>query len=499
MAYIALDVGTTGCKATVIDAFGKPLYAGYHEYDLVFPQPGWIEINANRVFNSVCAVLADVGMQGIPELSALAIASFGEAVILLDENDKVLDNSIYYSDVRGSAEISDILEKLDHTSIQRITGMPVNSMYSLNKLLWITKHKPELLKKARRFMLFGDYIGFRLSGEACIDFSLASRSMMFDIDRKQWSESIFNCFGFDRERFSKPIASGTIYGNIRPEIARKLSLNPDLRIVTGGHDQACAALGTGAIEAGQATIGMGASDCLVAVLDKEQAESDMYADNFCREPHVVGDNYITLAFTTTSGAALKWYRDTFEKYRHAENIQCSVNTYARLDEECPDAPTGLLFLPHMAGSGTPAMDSNSSGAFLGLRLSTTKSQMYKAIMEGICFEGKYNLEKLAQHGIAVAHLVAAGGGACSQTFLQIKADITGLDIETAAVTEAGTLGLGILCALALKDYPDVRSAVASMTRTMDHYAPDPVRHAQYENYYRHYKRIYQTCNTIWEE
>ena len=184
MLFIGLDVGTAGCKASLVDENGEVVGFKYSEYSVETPQEGYVEMDANLVWKAVKETLAGVAGD---DVAAISIATFGEAVVMLDEGDNVLAKSIFYSDVRGSDEVDDILSVISKDELQSITGLPITPMYSANKLMWIKKHQPEVYSKASKMMLYGDFMAYKLTGERRIDYSLASRSLLFDISEKKWS------------------------------------------------------------------------------------------------------------------------------------------------------------------------------------------------------------------------------------------------------------------------------------------------------------------------
>lgn len=495
MAYIGLDVGTSGCKASVVDENGAVLAQAYREYAPVSPQAGYIEVDARLVWRAVEAVLKEAAR---PDVKALAIASFGEAVILLSARDEVLSNSIYYSDIRGSEEVADILAAMEAERAQTITGTRANPMYSANKLLWIKKHQPALYDKARHIMLFGDYIGYRLTGERVIDYSLASRTMLLDIRRGAWSSELGAALGLDVSRFSKPVRTGTVIGTLTPSVAAELGLSPKLLVVAGGHDQVLAALGGGAVERGDMVDGMGSSECISLVLQGEDWTPRLAHYNFCCEPYVFENTYLTLAFNASSGTCTRWYRDCFEPERALSYAREGKNLYAALDAECPAAPTDLLFLPHVAGSGTPFMDSSMGGAVLGLRVATTRAEIYKAILEGMCFEMQFNAELLSECGLTLSEITAVGGGSKSATLMQLKADIMDRPIHTLCVNETGTLGLALLCAKAVGDIDDLGEAARRLAVREKSYRPDPASAALYARKMQRYRAVYPALKTIYQ-
>lgn len=492
MPYIGLDVGTSGCKATILDREGRVLGSAHEAYGTVSPKPGYMEINAETVWCAVQRVLKSVARD---DITAIAIASFGEAPVLLDAQDQVVCNSIYYCDVRGSAEVADIRAAMDETRIQQVTGVSLNPMFTANKLLWMMKHDPDTYRKARRILLFGDFIGYRLTGERKIDYSLASRTMLLDIRNGCWFTELMEALSIDPALFSEPVRTGTIVGTLLPDIADELGLPHSVQLVAGGHDQILAALGSGAVNCGDLVDGMGSSECITLVLRGEDWTPKMAEYNFCCEPFVFEDTFVTLAFNASSGTSTRWYAECFEGERKRA-LPEGESIYPVLDRECPEAPASVLFLPHVAGSGTPYMDSTMGGAFLGLTTATTRAELYKAVMEGMCFEMQYNAELLRECGLTFESITAVGGSTRSKVLMQIKADIMNLPIETLTTVEAGTIGLALLCAYAVGDIDDLGKAAKLAAVRAARFTPDVVRAAFYATRMEQYRRIYPAMQTV---
>ena len=494
MPYIGLDVGTSGCKASVVDHTGTVLAFAHEEYAPVSPKPGYIEIDARAVWTAVKVVLKRTARPGI---TALSIASFGEAAVLLDGQDNVLGNSIFYSDVRGSEEVADILSAIPPARAQAITGTAANPMYTANKLLWSKKHQPELLHSTRHIMLFGDYIGFLLTGERAIDYSLASRTMLFDVMRGRWSDEVASALGLSIKGFSTPVRAGTRVGRLLPAVASELGLDPNVTVVAGGHDQMLAALGGGVVKRGDSVDGMGSSECISLMIHGGDVTPKMAEYNFCNEPYVFEDSFLTLAFNASSGTSIRWYRDCFEKERVSYAAGSGQSLYALMEAECPSYPTNLFFLPHVGGSGTPYIDSTLGGAFLGLTVATTRGDCYKAVLEGICYEMQYNAELLQSCGLPVNEVTAVGGSTKSNMLMQIKADIMDRPVHTLEVNETGTMGLALLCAYALGDIPDLADAARNAAHRSNTFYPDKARAAAYAGRMQHYRRIYPAIKSIY--
>ena len=392
--YVGLDIGTSGVKAVLFSETGEMQQRACREYP-VHGTGTQIELYPQQVCDAVLDALRELA-DAHCEIQAIGISSLGEACILLDQDGGVLGNAILPGDRRGAEYLPNI-QNHEH-EILNITGLPLNSTYSLLKLMWIRQYAPELYARTKRVMLFGDYIGFVLTGETGISRSLASRTMAFDVRTMQFSTSVCSTFAFDPALFSPPVASTQKIGSLLPEIAQRVGLPAGIAIYAGGHDQPCAAIGAGAYQKGDASDSIGTSECITAVLGKEKlTASYMKETNFPCEPFVVDGVYNTMAFTHTAGRLLQWFT------RHVMRIGVDESLHD-LDLQCKKSPSGLLVLPHFSGAGTPTMDHLSVGAIVGLHLHTTALDIYQAIMESVSFEMKLNLERLLQNGINIERI-----------------------------------------------------------------------------------------------
>ena len=496
MRYIGLDVGTSGCKASVTDREGTVFMSARREYAPVSPLPGYVEIDARIVLDSVMQVLSEVAG---PDITALSIASFGEAVVLLSGKDKVLGSSIYYSDVRGIDEVADILDAMDPAICRKITGTRANPMFSANKLLWIKKHQPELLRDAKRTMLFGDYIAYMLTGERVIDYSLASRTMLFDIRNNCWSTEVIEALDLPAGGFSAPVRMGTPIGKLLKSVANELRLSENVLVVAGGHDQTVAALGGGATNIGDSVDGIGSTECISLVLGTRDISEAMVDYNFCVEPYAFDDTYLTLAFNASAGSAIRWFRDCFHVGRAAGEAGLSGNIYQIMERDCPPEPTEILFLPFVAGSGTPFLDAEIGGAFIGLRLGATQEEMYRAVLQGICFEMQYNVQLLSRCGVTLETVTAVGGGVQSELMMQIKSDVMRRDISVLGTPESGTVALALLCANVMGDICDIKESARRAAKKVKTYVPNPEFTDMYASLMDRYCRIYPAIREIYQE
>jgi xylulokinase len=491
MGLLGIDVGTSGCKATVVALDGEIKAQAYREYSLHSPRPGWYELDSEHVWECVKGVIAAAmkGYSGEP-VRALSVSSFGEAVTAVSRTGKVLHNGIAYIDPRGADEVKALADRLGAWEIASVCGVTPHPMYSLGKIMWLKENMPDVYRDAYRFLPYSSYILYRLGAKPHMDYSLAARTMALDIAGKRWSPMVLDGAGVDEEKLGELVPSGAIVGEVRADLADELGLPRSVLLAAGGHDQPCAALGAGVIDPGSAVDGLGTTECITPVFTEPVINKQTISCGFACVPHVIPDRYVTYAFTFTCGSILKWYRDNFGlEFRQLAESE-GGSAYTHMIEHAVRTPSKLFVLPHFAGAATPYMDMDARGAIVGLDINTGSAEVIKAVLEGITFEMMVNVESLGIAGIAVDELRAVGGLARSERYLQLKADIMGKKVITLAEPEAGTLGVAMLAGLACGAYGSVHQAVRRLVKPQKEYCPDDGLHRFYLNRFQQYKKLY---------
>ena len=479
MKIAGLDIGTTGCKCTVFDENGKYLNKAYRSYPVIRLDNS-DEIDVSVIMGCVYDAIAEMTAL-YRDISGIGVTSFGETFVLCDDSGTPLHHAMLYTDKRGASECAELTEKLGAETIARISGLRPHEMYSIPKLMWIKKHRPEVYSAAQRIHLIGDYVVWHLTGVHQLDWSLASRTMGFDIRKMEWSKEIFNAAGIDTDLMGKPVPTGTPAGKITAEAAERTGLSPDTLIVSISHDQVAAAVGAGVFDSSAAVDGAGTVECLTPVYDTMPEAEAMFEGFYSAVPYLTQGKYVAYAFSYTGGAILQWFTQEFGS---GEDFSELENAYTA------DHPTGLLVLPHFAGAATPYMDTGSKGAVIGLTMSTTKAELYRACMEGVAYEMRLNYEHLLKSGICFKKIHATGGGAKSKVWMQMKADVLNIPITALKTADAGTVGSAMLTGIAIGLFRDLNDAAAHMVEETETYQPDERRHRQYMEVYDRYKRVY---------
>ena len=500
MSLLGLDIGTTGCKAIVFSVDGRLLAHAYREYGVIYPRPGWAELDPDKVWGCVKEVISEVSHKSQKDpIKALAVTSLGETFTPVSKDGKSLSNSMTYVDSRGTEETESWNHTLGKEKVFQITGQPLHPGYSLPKLMWLKKNQPDIFNKAYKFLLYEDFAYFKLGLEPTIDYSLAGRTMAFDVKKKEWSKEMFSTAGIDPNLMSTPKPSGEVVGKVPDAIGDELGLPKGVLVVAGGHDQPVNALGGGVISEGVAVDGMGSTECVIVAFNEPPINQNMLAGNFPVYSHVKSGMYVSLAFSYTGGNLLRWYRDNFARDMIHEAQRTGKDVYDLILKDIPQAPTDIYVLPHFVGSGTPYFDPNSKGIIAGLTLATSREEFVKSLIEGVTYELRFNLETLEKAaGVKIDKLRAVGGGAKSPAWLQIKADITGKEVVSLKVTECGCLGAAILAGVGAGEYESVDEAVNMLISEADSFQPDPVKHEKYTQGFATYLELYPKFKEIFQ-
>ncbi len=493
MSLLGLDIGTTGAKCVAFDLEGRIRASAYREYPLYYPQPGWAELDGDEVWAAAEAVLGEVAskIRHDPP-KGLAVSSQGEAGVLIDKDGKTLARSIISFDTRTTAEKAEYEEAIGYEKGFEITGHLIHTIYTNVKLMWMRRNRPEAWKKAWKFLCFEDYAGYRLSGATATDWSMCGRTMLFDVRKHDWSDEMLEVGGIPRELLPDPVPGGAKIGELTKDMADKLGLPAGMPIVAGAHDQPAAALGAGIVEAGRAVDGTGTVECITASLAEPVINKVMFDSKLCCYSHAASDLYVTLGYNYTGGSLLRWYRDNLGAAEVALAEAEGKDPYEIMMAEAAsiEGPTGLIVLPHFTNTGPPWFDENAKGAILGLKLETKRAEFVKALIEGITYEMKLNLDNMNAAGIPVNELRPMGGGAKSPVWMQIKADIFNRPCVAMDVTEAGCLGVAMLAGVAVGEYATLKEATDAALRVKRTYEPDRANAGRYEERFGLYCEVY---------
>ncbi len=491
MNYMGVDIGTSGCKAVVFDAEGQQIVRSYREYNVMFTPDGGVELDSREVVDKCFQVIRECNSALAPgSVKALAISSQGEAFTAVSNEGEYLSNAMVSSDTRPTPQVRKWLRKFPEERLYQITGHTAHSVFTLFKLLWIKENRPDVWENTHKFFCFEDLLHFHFGIEPGIGWSLAGRTMLFDVRKHCWSEEILSDLELESDKLARPMPSGEIVGEMNSDTAKLLGFSDSVLVVSGGHDQVCSALGAGVIRPGMAMYASGTVDCISPCFEMPIFNDDLRKSNLCTYDHAIIGLYTSVAYSLTGGNILKWFRDEFGMEEVNTAGQTGRDAYELILSHCWDKPSDLLVLPYFTPSGTPYFDAETKGAIFGFRISTKRGEFIRALLEGVTLEMRLNLNIIENSGYQINELSVVGGGAQSEKWSQLKADVTGKKINRLCVTEAGCMGAAMLACAATsgRNIMDLTDEWVKVESTL---FPDKNNQVIYNEKFVKYKNLYQ--------
>ena len=504
MRIAGLDIGTTGCKCTVFDENGMQLGRAYRDYP-ARRGAGGHEIDVCALLDSIYDVIGEMAQQ-YKDIAGIGVTSFGETFVMTDSEGVPLAPAMLYTDPRGSAECAELIDMLGAKHIAEITGITPHEMYGLPKMMWRRRHDPQVYEKTRHIFQMEDFVVFSLTGNAVIDYSLATRSMAFDIEKLCWSNELFDAAGIDATLMSRPVPTGSDAGLVKEDVAKKTGLSGDCHVIAMSQDQVAAAIGAGAFSSDVAVDGAGTVQCLTPVFEGKPDVDKMMPGKYVIVPYVIPGKYVTYAFSYTGGALIQWATQTLAKHEAilAKETGITVNEFLEqqytakriADGMDHDEPSGMLVLPHFAGAATPYMDTESKGVIVGLTTDTSVAEIYRGCMEGVTYEMYLNYKHVTGAGANIRKLHATGGGARSGMWMQMKADMLGIPIAALKTVDAGTAGYAMMTGIALGIFKDLDDAASHMIEIKKTYEPRKEYHEKFVEAFERYEKLYRCVRPI---
>ncbi len=422
---LAHDLGTSGNKATLYDFEGRLRSSVVYAYDTYYPGPNCVEQNPEAWWKAVCISTKQLIDKAGIDKSEIACITFSAQMmgcLLVDREGNPLRNSIIWADTRAVKQEKFMQSVLSMETAYKITGHRISASYSAAKMLWIKDNLPEIYNKAYKVLHAKDYIIYKLTGNLVTDYSDASGMNLFDINSKEWSDDIINALGINKAILPDAHASTDIAGTITAKAAAEIELLQGTPVVTGGGDGSCAAVGAGVVEEGKAYNVVGSSSWIALATEKPVYDDKMRTFNWV---HLDPNMYSPCGTMQTAGYSLNWLKNTLCDMEVMEAGQKGVNPYSIIDNKVLNSPPGansLLFLPYLLGERSPRWNPDAKGAFIGLKMTSTKEDILRSVLEGVGYNLRVILEIFCNY-TAVNEVTVIGGGAKGRVWLQILADI----------------------------------------------------------------------------
>lgn len=484
--YIGIDLGTSSVKIIMMAKDGQIIDETIEEYPVYYPKTNWAEQNPEDWWQGTLKALKTLVERNEDKKSQIKAISFSgqmHGMVALDREGQVLTPAIIWCDQRTSIECDEITHHFGQNKLSELVGNMALTGFTAPKILWLKKNHPEIFGKIDMILLPKDYINFKLSGVYASDFSDASGTLYLDVRNKTYSKPVLEFIGITENQLPKLHESYEITGKLSEALMNEFGLTQEVHIVSGAGDQAAGAIGTGTVTEGVVSVTLGTSGVVFAAHDHYKVDKFNRLHAFC---HASGC-YHSMGVMLSAASSLKWWAD-----------QVVLSDIDDLLGEVNGVITDTIFLPYLLGERTPYPDANAKGTFIGMDMNTGRKEMTKAVLEGVAFGLKDSLDLMTDMGIPIDEIRVIGGGARSQKWRQIIADVFGKAIVGINTNQGGALGAAILAAVGEGAYRDVHEATAAIIKPVDAVTPDNVRHLTYRKKHQNYQALYQHLKPYFE-
>ncbi len=486
---LGVDLGTGGCKLTLVDVHGSIRGSRFTEYKTHYPHHGWSEQNPEDWYQTfittMAALLGETGLSG-SDIMALAVDASTHNTVLMGKKGEILRPCIMWTDQRSINQVRD-LERRRGEEILRITCNKVNPTWTLPQLLWLRENEPDVMDHVERLFFTKDYLRYRLTGTWETDHIDAHGSLLFDGQKRQWSAELIAELKLPLSVFPVVVTPTTLSGKISPGAARESGLLEGTPVVVGTSDTAAEDFGAGAIYPGQGIVKMATAGNVCIMSDQPHPTPKGF--NY---PHVVDGLWYILGATNSCAAANRWMRDTFGQWEvHAATAR-GESAFHLMDEEASKVPVGadgLFFHPYLLGERSPYFDPYLRASFVGATMSHQKAHFFRAVLEGIAYSLLDSQQVISELGLSLQDIRIIGGGAKSPLWRRIIADVMGMPVMVPRAGDA-SFGAALIAGVGIGLFPDARSAAEHCVRFEESITPDPENHETYRRYFAIYREIH---------
>ena len=472
--YIGIDLGTSAVKLLLVAADGTILKSVSREYPLSFPHPGWSEQEPEDWLRATKEGL-DALLEGEDRALVRGVSFGGQmhGLVILDEEDRVIRPAILWNDGRTQKETDELNEKIGKAKLSEYTANIAFAGFTAPKLLWVKANEPEHFARIAKIMLPKDYLAYRMTGVFSTDYSDAGGMLLLDVKNKKWSEEMCAICGIRKEQLPCLYESYAPTGPVLAEYGL-----PNAVVSAGAGDNAAAAIGTGTVKDGDCNISLGTSGTVFISQDHFSVDARNALHSF---PHASGKHHL-MGCILSAASCYKWW--TEEVLRSKDNTKEQEGLSSLMGDN------DVWFLPYLMGERSPHNDTEARGCFVGMRPDTDRRHMTLAVMEGVAFALRDCVEIAREGGLSIPETKICGGGAKSEVWKKVMANVLGIPVSVPAVEEGPAFGAAILAMVAAGEYGSVTSATDALIQTESTVFPEEALVAKYEVRYRHFQKLY---------
>ena len=486
MYYIGVDLGTSALKLVMMDSRGELVKSVSKEYPLYFPHSGWSEQNPTDWFLAVKEGLKELAAGAAEKIAGISFGGQMHGLVILDKDDNVLRPAILWNDGRSTKETDYLNNVIGKEKLSELTANIAFAGFTAPKILWVKNNETEIFEKISKIMLPKDYISYMLSGSFCTDYSDASGMLLLDVKNKKWSQEMIKICSISEDMLPKLYESYEVVGNIKPELAKELGLNEDIKIIAGAGDNAAAAIGTATVGEGACNISLGTSGTIF--ISSKNFGVDKY--NALHSFDHADGNYHLMGCMLSAASCNKWWMEDILKTEDFGGEQQDIDNLGE---------NKVFFLPYLMGERSPHNDPFARGSFIGMSMDTRREDMTLAILEGVTFALRDSLEVARSLGIEIKKTMICGGGAKSPLWKKLVANIMNVEVEVPVSEEGPGFGAAILAAVGCGEYDNVEAATKAIIKIKEKIKPEEELVLKYEERYQKFKKIYPALKGIFKE
>ena len=484
MLFIGIDLGTSAVKLLLMDENGRIEKTVSRDYPLCFPHPGWSEQDPEDWFSR--------SLEGLEELLSdcdrdrvMGIGFGGQmhGLVALDRDDNVIRPAILWNDGRTVRQTDYLNNAIGRDRLSKYTANIAFAGFTAPKILWMKENEPEHFSRICKIMLPKDYLAYRLCGTFCTDYSDASGTLLLDVEHRCWSREMLRICGISEQQLPRLFESFETVGCLKPDIAAKLGISENVRVVAGAGDNAAAAVGTATAGDGACNISLGTSGTLFISSRSFGVDKNNALHSFA---HADG-SYHLMGCMLSAAACNKWWMDDILKTTEYQSEQDRITGLGQ---------NRVFYLPYLMGERCPHNDPNARAAFIGMSMDTKREDMTLAVLEGVAFGLRDSLEVARSIGVCPKRTKICGGGAKSPLWRSIIANVMNLKVDTIESEEGPGYGAAILAAVGCGVFGSVEEAAKKLVKVVSTESPDEELVARYEERYRQFRKLYPSLKGL---
>lgn len=496
MEYLlGIDIGTSGTKTVLFDADANTISAKTCEYPLYQEQNGWAEQEPVDWWQATVAGIKYVIEESKidpKDIKGIGLSGQMHGLVMLDSKANPLRKSIIWCDQRTGKEVEDMNRLLTPEKLIDITANPALTGFTAAKILWVKKNEPEIYRQCAHILLPKDYIRYKLTGDFATEVSDASGMQLMDVSKRNWSDEVLDTLGINRGLLGKMYESPDITGEVHKVAAAETGLAAGTIVVGGAGDNPAAAIGTGIVSEGSAFTTIGTSGVVYAISDKVAIDKKGRVHTLCAS---VPGKWTVMSCTQGAGLSLQWLRNNVCSNEVIEAKEKGVDPYEIMTEMAAQTPIGadrLIYLPYLMGERSPHPDPDCRGTFFGLSAIHERKHLIRSVLEGVAYSQLECVDVFREMGVNINDMMICGGGARSNLWRQMFADMYQCPVSTIKAEQGGALGAAILAGVGAGVYKNLEETCKKLILKKSIHEPVQADSIEYQKYYKLYKELYIT-------